>query len=82
MIYIDPCCVHQVRKIRCDARPGGCSPCIQNNTECKTTDRITGRATSRGHTENLEHENTTMKMYIVELQQQREEDPWLQLVKG
>ncbi|CAK1357813.1 unnamed protein product [Cercospora beticola] len=60
----------KVRKIRCDARPGGCSPCIQNNTECKTTDRITGRATSRGHTENLEHENTTMKMYIVELQQQ------------
>ncbi|KAM3424816.1 hypothetical protein BST61_g6797 [Cercospora zeina] len=60
----------KVRKIRCDARPGGCSPCLQNNTECKTTDRITGRATSRGHTEHIENENTTMKMYIVELQQQ------------
>lgn len=60
----------KVRKIRCDARPGGCSPCIQNNTECRTTDRITGRATSRGHTEQIENENTAMKMYIIELQQQ------------
>ncbi|USW48969.1 hypothetical protein Slin15195_G022880 [Septoria linicola] len=60
----------KVRKIRCDARPGGCSPCIQNNSECKTTDRITGRATARGHAEQVENENTSMKMYIIELQQQ------------
>lgn len=60
----------QIRKIRCDARLGGCSPCLQNNTECKTTDRITGRATSRGHTELLENENTNMKLYIIELQAQ------------
>jgi len=59
-----------VRKIRCDARPGGCSPCIQNNTECRTTDRITGRATSRGHTEHIENENAQLKMYMVELQAQ------------
>ncbi|GAB7363256.1 hypothetical protein MBLNU230_g3538t1 [Neophaeotheca triangularis] len=63
----------KVRKIRCDARPGGCSPCLQNNTECKTTDRITGRATSRGHTENLENENASLRMYMVELQQQLRE---------
>ena len=62
--------VSQIRKIRCDARPGGCSPCLQNNTECKTTDRITGRATTRGHTEHLEGENAQLKMYMVELQQQ------------
>lgn len=60
----------KVRKIRCDARPGGCSPCLQNNTECRTTDRITGRATSRGYTENLENENTNLKMYLLELQAQ------------
>ncbi|CAK4034358.1 Activator of stress 1 [Lecanosticta acicola] len=60
----------KVRKIRCDARPGGCSPCLQNNTECKTTDRITGRATSRGHTEQIENENAMLKMYMIELQQQ------------
>jgi hypothetical protein len=60
----------KIRKIRCDARPGGCSPCLQNNSECKTTDRITGRAISRGHTENLENENTNLKMYIIELQAQ------------
>ncbi|KAK4628649.1 Transcriptional activator protein acu-15 [Fulvia fulva] len=60
----------KIRKIRCDARPGGCSPCLQNNTECKTTDRITGRATTRGHTEHLENENAQLKMYMVELQQQ------------
>lgn len=63
----------KVRKIRCDARPGGCSPCLQNNTECKTTDRITGRATSRGHTENLEHENASLKSYVLALQQQLRE---------
>ncbi|KXL44534.1 MAG: hypothetical protein FE78DRAFT_429001 [Acidomyces sp. 'richmondensis'] len=60
----------KVRKIRCDARPGGCSPCLQNNTECRTTDRITGRATSRGYTESLETENTNLKMYVLELQAQ------------
>ncbi|EME46852.1 hypothetical protein DOTSEDRAFT_70721 [Dothistroma septosporum NZE10] len=60
----------KIRKIRCDARPGGCSPCLQNNSECKTTDRITGRATTRGHTEHLESENAQLKMYMVELQQQ------------
>lgn len=63
----------QLRKIRCDARPGGCSPCLQNNTECKTTDRITGRATSRGHAEQLENENTALKLYIIELQAQLKE---------
>ncbi|KAF2723524.1 hypothetical protein K431DRAFT_282968 [Polychaeton citri CBS 116435] len=58
------------RKIKCDARPGGCSPCMQNNLECKTTDRVTGRATSRGYTENMENENANLKMYMLELQQQ------------
>ncbi|KAH0269163.1 hypothetical protein KCU71_g19215, partial [Aureobasidium melanogenum] len=60
----------KVRKIRCDARPGGCSPCIANNLECKTTDRITGRATSRGHTEHIESENMALKQHINDLRQQ------------
>ncbi|SMR43511.1 unnamed protein product [Zymoseptoria tritici ST99CH_3D1] len=64
----------KIRKIRCDARPGGCSPCLQNNSECKTTDRITGRATSRGHTEVIENENASLKMYLLELQQQLKEN--------
>ncbi|WPH01648.1 Hypothetical protein R9X50_00449800 [Acrodontium crateriforme] len=64
----------KVRKIRCDARPGGCSPCAQNQTECKTTDRITGRATSRGHTENLENQITNLKLYMIELQAQLKEN--------
>lgn len=63
----------QVRKIRCDGRPGGCSPCVQNNTECKTTDRITGRATTRGHTEALEYENNQLKGAVYALQQQLKE---------
>ena len=46
---------------------------MQNSTECKTTDRITGRATSRGHTETLENENAALRMYMVELQQQLRE---------
>lgn len=44
----------QVRKMRCDDRPEGCVPCQQNQTECKTTDRITGKATVRGYVESLE----------------------------
>ncbi|KAF4312441.1 hypothetical protein GTA08_BOTSDO11730 [Botryosphaeria dothidea] len=63
----------KVRKIRCDGRPGGCSPCVQNNTECKTTDRITGRATTRGHTEALEYENNQLKGALYALQQQLKE---------
>jgi hypothetical protein len=60
----------KIRKIRCDARPGGCSPCMQNNIACRTTDRITGRATSRGHTENLEQENAALISHLLDLQEQ------------
>lgn len=60
----------KLRKIRCDATPGGCTPCRQNASECRTTDRITGRATARGHTEQLENEVTGLKMYVIELQAQ------------
>ena len=60
----------KVRKIRCDARPGGCSPCLQNSTECKTTDRITGRTTSRGYTETVENENVGLRMYAAQLEAQ------------
>ncbi|KAF2138262.1 uncharacterized protein K452DRAFT_91007 [Aplosporella prunicola CBS 121167] len=63
----------KVRKIRCDGRPGGCSPCIQNNTECKTTDRITGRATIRGHTEAIEYENVQLKQALYQMQAQLKE---------
>jgi len=58
----------QVRKIRCDGLPGGCSPCLQNNTECRTTDRITGRATSRGYVEGLEQQNRDMEARIRDLE--------------
>ncbi|KAI9801854.1 MAG: hypothetical protein M1833_002168 [Piccolia ochrophora] len=60
----------KVRKIRCDGLPGGCSPCIQNNTECRTTDRITGRATSRGYVEGLEHRTHDMGNRIRDLEAQ------------
>lgn len=46
---------------------------MQNNTECKTTDRITGRATTRGHTEALEYENNQLKGALYALQQQLKE---------
>jgi hypothetical protein len=58
----------QIRKIRCDGLPGGCSPCLQNQTECKTTDRITGRAAPRGYVEGLEAQNRTMEQRIRELE--------------
>ncbi|RFU32708.1 hypothetical protein B7463_g3610, partial [Scytalidium lignicola] len=59
----------KIRKIRCDGLPGGCSPCLQNNTECRTTDRITGRATSRGYVEGLEQQNRDLQLRIRELEQ-------------
>lgn len=59
----------QVRKIRCDGLPGGCSPCLQNNTECRTTDRITGRATQRGYVEGIEQQNRDLQQRVRELEQ-------------
>jgi hypothetical protein len=58
----------QVRKIRCDGLQGGCSPCLQNQTECRTTDRITGRAAPRGYVDNLENQNRDMAARIQELE--------------
>ncbi|OAF98859.1 uncharacterized protein CC84DRAFT_1200430 [Paraphaeosphaeria sporulosa] len=63
----------KVRKIRCDPRPEGCSPCAQNRTPCKTTDRITGRATTRGQVEALESENSYLRSQVAELQAQLKE---------
>ncbi|KAF2875892.1 hypothetical protein BDV95DRAFT_626283 [Massariosphaeria phaeospora] len=63
----------KVRKIRCDARPEGCLQCAQNRTPCKTTDRITGRATTRGHTEATEGENAFLRAQIAALQAQLKE---------
>ncbi|TVY28338.1 Transcriptional activator protein [Lachnellula hyalina] len=59
----------KVRKIRCDGLPGGCSPCLANNTECRTTDRITGRATQRGYVEGLEHAKHNLEQRVRELEQ-------------
>lgn len=40
--------------MRCDDQPNGCAACMQNHSECKTTDRITGKATVRGYVQSLE----------------------------
>ncbi|CAI9625039.1 unnamed protein product [Alternaria burnsii] len=64
----------KVRKIRCDGRPEGCTPCEQNRTPCRTTDRITGRATVRGHAEAMESENSYLRAHIADLQAQLKEN--------
>jgi hypothetical protein len=43
---------------------------LQNNSECFTTDRITGRATSRGYVEGIEQQNRDLQHRIRELEQQ------------
>ncbi|KAF2124354.1 hypothetical protein P153DRAFT_258613, partial [Dothidotthia symphoricarpi CBS 119687] len=63
----------KIRKIRCDGRPEGCTSCEQNRTPCRTTDRITGRATTRGHAEAMEAENTGLRAHIADLQAQLKE---------
>jgi hypothetical protein len=40
--------------MKCDAAPNGCAPCTQNQSQCATTDRITGQATVRGYVQSLE----------------------------
>ena len=40
--------------MRCDDNVTGCAPCLQNQSECNTTDRITGKATVRGYVQSLE----------------------------
>lgn len=40
--------------MRCDDNVNGCAPCLQNHSECNTTDRITGKATVRGYLQSLE----------------------------
>ncbi|PSN65099.1 hypothetical protein BS50DRAFT_635912 [Corynespora cassiicola Philippines] len=63
----------KVRKIKCDGRPEGCSNCEQVGTPCETTDRITGRATRRGHAEQIETENQYLRSHVAELQAQLKE---------
>jgi hypothetical protein len=58
----------QVRKIRCDRLPAGCSPCLRKHTECRTTDRITGRVTSRGCIEGLDQQNRDLRSRIEDLE--------------
>lgn len=54
--------------MRCDDNPEGCSPCMQNQSACKTTDRITGRATVRGHVQNLERRLQQLESHCHELE--------------
>lgn len=57
-----------MRKMRCDDQQNGCAPCMQNHSECKTTDRITGRATVRGYVSGLEHRLEELENHNRELQ--------------
>jgi hypothetical protein len=41
--------------------------CLENDTACRTTDRLTGRATSRGYVEGLEQQNRDLWERIKEL---------------
>jgi len=58
----------QVRKMRCDDQPSGCTPCMQNQSECKTTDRITGKATVRGYVQSLERQLEELQHRTLELE--------------
>jgi len=54
--------------MRCDDLPEGCSPCMQNQSPCRTTDRITGVATIRGYVQSLERRVQEMEAHNRELQ--------------
>ncbi|KAI4132622.1 MAG: hypothetical protein LQ341_006243, partial [Variospora aurantia] len=59
----------RVRKMRCDDNPEGCSPCMQNQSPCKTTDRISGRATVRGYVQNVERRVQQLESRCHELEE-------------
>lgn len=58
----------QIRKIRCDALPQGCSHCAQQDTPCYVTDRVTGRTEKRGYLLELEEEKNQTNEYIKDLE--------------
>lgn len=58
----------QVRKIRCDQRPDGCTHCTQQNIECYVTDRVTGRTERRGYLQQLEREKNSLLSHIRDLE--------------
>lgn len=60
--------VAQVRKIRCDALPDGCTHCTQQNLECYVTDRVTGRTERRGYLAQLEREKNALTTHIQDLE--------------
>lgn len=54
--------------MRCDDNTEGCAPCMQNQTLCKTTDRITGRATVRGYVQSVERRLQQLETHCHELE--------------
>ena len=58
----------QVRKIRCDALPEGCSHCVNLSLDCYVTDRVTGRTERRGYMQELEREKNSMVSHIRDLE--------------
>ena len=56
--------------MRCDDNPDGCASCRQAQTECKTTDRITGKAAVRGYVDSLETRLAQLEQRNQELQTQ------------
>lgn len=54
--------------MRCDDQPNGCASCMQNHSECKTTDRISGKATVRGYVQSLEKRLEELEKHNSELQ--------------
>lgn len=50
--------------MRCDPNPMGCKPCQDKDVPCRTTDRITGRASERGHAERLESQIMMLKKQL------------------
>ncbi|CAI4218448.1 unnamed protein product [Parascedosporium putredinis] len=58
----------QVRKIKCDALPEGCSACTTARVECFVTDRVSGRTERRGYLQEVERERERMVQYILDLE--------------
>ena len=56
--------------MRCDDTPDGCASCRQAQTDCKTTDRITGKAAVRGYVDSLEARLAELERRNQELQTQ------------
>ncbi|KAJ5601909.1 hypothetical protein N7510_011443 [Penicillium lagena] len=59
----------KLRKMRCDPRPTGCTPCIAGGLPCQVTDRVTGETYVRGAASRMKEHISNLQAQIQQLRE-------------